>query len=454
MKMHKLAISLFVVVSWCICQNSATLLVFDGDQLVGNYSAGLIVFQGLRNNPPAPITAPICTEASYNSGCIVLLNEPPPPEKWARIYQAKNAAGIIIGTNGLAIGYGNIQTDNKDTSDVYLPTFDMPGPTMEGLLASVGQMLNEGKNVTGILSYERDQWVVALTSPWIYVGQIINGALLITNLVLSIYCWYWFIVIVRKKGIRLVIPHVVLALIVAGTLLQIIAMVDISGFRRIYPITFNIVFFTLPAPFILSATILMTFYWHECISRSSIRVNPFLTKAKVPFFISCAVLFAFMIISTCLRVLTVVTAFNYVELAYYVIIVLGLAIFFIVTAVKVMKQIRLSQSLSSERKSSGERVTRVLFFIASTLIQYFLALAFAPALVFTAQNVTALYFWQFFSLHLVSLAIVVAFYVSQNSWQLSTTSSGTSGKSHSHLSVNMTKKTTSSNADASVDNEL
>lgn len=83
----------------------------------------------------------------------MLLNEPPPPEKWARIYQAKNAAGIIIGTNGLAIGYGNIQTDNKDTSDVYLPTFDMPGPTMEGLLASVGQMLNEGKNVTGILSY-------------------------------------------------------------------------------------------------------------------------------------------------------------------------------------------------------------------------------------------------------------------------------------------------------------
>lgn len=46
MKMHKVAISLFVVVSWCICQNSATLLVFDGDQLVGNYSAGLIVFQG------------------------------------------------------------------------------------------------------------------------------------------------------------------------------------------------------------------------------------------------------------------------------------------------------------------------------------------------------------------------------------------------------------------------
>ena len=112
-----------------------------------------MLFSGLRNNPPAPITAPICTAASYNSGCIVLLNEPPPPEKWARIYQAKNAAGIIIGTNGLAIGYGNIQTDNKDTSDVYLPTFDMPGPTMEGLLASVGQMLNEGKNITGILSY-------------------------------------------------------------------------------------------------------------------------------------------------------------------------------------------------------------------------------------------------------------------------------------------------------------
>jgi hypothetical protein len=138
----------------------------------------------------------------------------------------------------------------------------------------------------------------------------------------------------------------------------------------------------------------------------------------VPFFISCAVLFAFMIISTCLRVLTVVTAFNYVELAYYVIIVLGLAIFFIVTAVKVMKQIRLSQSLSSERKYSGERVrsvlhslnsiklglfttgvliscyfkvTRVLLFIASTLIQYFLALAFAPALVFTAQSKITLY---------------------------------------------------------------
>lgn len=60
---------------------------------------------------------------------------------------------MILGNNGISIGYGNIQTDNKDTSDVYMPSFDMPGPIMEELIASVTQMLKEGKNVTGILSY-------------------------------------------------------------------------------------------------------------------------------------------------------------------------------------------------------------------------------------------------------------------------------------------------------------
>jgi hypothetical protein len=113
----------------------------------------LLLSSGLVDNPPQLIYGPICTAENAAAGCIVLVFEPPPPETVARRMQAINAAAVVTGSNGYHIGFANTQRDNGDTTDIWLPTYDVPSFDMEALLPLIQGLFKKGANLTGVLEY-------------------------------------------------------------------------------------------------------------------------------------------------------------------------------------------------------------------------------------------------------------------------------------------------------------
>lgn len=99
---------------------------------------------------------------------------------------------------------------------------------------------------------------------------------------------------------------------------------------------------------------------HECLSQNSLKVNAFLDRAKIPFFIICGVFFGLIITSILMRTLTLATYFSYIEISIWVIVAMGLAVFFIVTAVRVFKQIRRTSGLSDRKKENSTKVNIIL----------------------------------------------------------------------------------------------
>jgi len=49
----------------------------------------------------------------------------------------------------------------------------------------------------------------------------------------------------------------------------------------------HIIMLSLHLPFTLSATLLLTFYWHETISSTSLQINTSLEQFRIPFYV-CA----------------------------------------------------------------------------------------------------------------------------------------------------------------------
>lgn len=94
---------------------------------------------------------------------------------------------------------------------------------------------------------------------------------------------------------------------------------------------------------------------------ASVRIYPFLSKLKIPFYVfTCVLLFLavlFPLLNTFLglRVVTAITAM-------YAAIALGFLIFYIVTVVKVMR--RLSMSTKKKEKSRNLREVSLLLFLA------------------------------------------------------------------------------------------
>lgn len=73
--------------------------------------------------------------------------------------QAIKAAAVVTGSNGFHIGFANTQTDNGDTTDIWLPTYDVPSFDMEALLPLVSDLYKKGANLTGTLEYGKFNFV-------------------------------------------------------------------------------------------------------------------------------------------------------------------------------------------------------------------------------------------------------------------------------------------------------
>lgn len=136
--------------------------------------------------------------------------------------------------------------------------------------------------------------------------------------------------------------------------------VDPFGSRHIMSYLQAQMLTTLSFPFIVLSMLLVTLYWHELIHKVDNKVNPFLSRLKIPFFVICALLLAFEITSSYLRgSLSGMTVMTYITGAIYVIASLSTVIFYFYTQHQLNKNFKMLNSSKRKAYRKGKRRTNL-----------------------------------------------------------------------------------------------
>eukprot|EP01122_Echinamoeba_exundans_P004321 TRINITY_DN14339_c0_g1_i1.p1 TRINITY_DN14339_c0_g1~~TRINITY_DN14339_c0_g1_i1.p1 ORF type:complete len:327 (+),score=14.53 TRINITY_DN14339_c0_g1_i1:128-1108(+) len=118
---------------------------------------------------------------------------------------------------------------------------------------------------------------------------------------------------------------------------------DPFGSRRIIPYPgSHSAFRTASFPFLISSTILLTFYWPETLSTTSLKISLNVSKFRIPAYILCMLAFFFEAVSFIwyFGSFTTATQLRIFNQVYYVFVSLGMALFYIATAVRIFLALR------------------------------------------------------------------------------------------------------------------
>jgi hypothetical protein len=156
----------------------------------------------------------------------------------------------------------------------------------------------------------------------------------------------------------------VISLEVFGAALRVVYWsVDPIGQRGIWSDPARDVWHTVSFPFGISATLLLVSYWYETTSRTSLKFSWSIDRLRVPSYILLAGVFLVELIIDILVLCRVpVRALPLINSVIYLIIVLGLSIFFFITAGKVLYQllrlVKLKEMVSSQASVGGSSSSR------------------------------------------------------------------------------------------------
>eukprot|EP01122_Echinamoeba_exundans_P000206 TRINITY_DN10181_c0_g1_i1.p1 TRINITY_DN10181_c0_g1~~TRINITY_DN10181_c0_g1_i1.p1 ORF type:complete len:474 (+),score=33.20 TRINITY_DN10181_c0_g1_i1:1133-2554(+) len=133
--------------------------------------------------------------------------------------------------------------------------------------------------------------------------------------------------------------NAVIVLETVGAILRFVYwVVDPLGFRGIWPDQARDIWHTISMPLSVAATGLLTLYWHETVSASSVKFSFSIERLRIPAYILVVVVFLVEIVFDTL-VLTAVSNLPTIGASIYLVVALGLSIFFIVTSLRVLVQI-------------------------------------------------------------------------------------------------------------------
>jgi hypothetical protein len=201
-----------------------------------------------------------------------------------RDLQNRGAIGVIFAEFALVPGLAMFAVAG-DEADIALPICQTFQENINLVLGHIVQL-----DPT-----EPNQWAVVNSSPVSIVFQVLVSAFCLTNIILAIHRSVLF---VRAFGPVFGFAQVCLACeIIANTARLVYAAVDPAFMRQIFPFTVGYVLLTVSFPFTFAALCLMTFYWHEMISKTSLKINRFLGKSRVFFFVVIGLLFAIEIVT-------------------------------------------------------------------------------------------------------------------------------------------------------------
>jgi hypothetical protein len=137
---------------------------------------------------------------------------------------------------------------------------------------------------------------------------------------------------------------------------------------------------TIPAPLSLSSMMVLTFYWHESLNGSSLKLSLSVDRFKVPLYLLVALLFIVELsidIVFWLDLYIENTWIGYIQSIYYGIVGIGLSVFYITTAARILIQVRKISSTSAPTEGQSKKlrgrtkarsVARKLFAIGSIIL--------------------------------------------------------------------------------------
>jgi hypothetical protein len=149
------------------------------------------------------------------------------------------------------------------------------------------------------------------------------------------------------------IGPICLSLEIVGAFLRLIyTIVDPFYTYRMLTERASSVLISISWPFTLSAGILLTFFWAEALSRSSVQAKPFISVYRVPAIVVVVCLFLIEIICSALRVtLNGKVSFspNYVSTFVYFVISIALIVCYIWTAIAVARRLNSMEHVKARR---------------------------------------------------------------------------------------------------------
>jgi hypothetical protein len=287
----------------------------------------------------------------------------------ARRCVEKNPLAIISVQSSSPVdmpGLASYAWDGTDATEVMLRTLQISYPSALKLY----EYLNTYPEViVKIVSNERNLWTEVFTSPMITVFRVILSVMNGLPLLLAAKKLYLF---VTRKGCERNIPQLVLIFeIVANTLRIIAVTVDPIQSQRIFPYLLNQVLFTVSWPFSLMATLLITFYWHELIGKTNVNLNNFLAKMKIPFWCTFGVLLVVEVLSGVVRGAGFsISIFKIIVGTLYIVLDGAIAIFFLVTGVRLVKALKKMANVATNMENRVRRLkeTTQLIYLSSVIM--------------------------------------------------------------------------------------
>jgi hypothetical protein len=189
------------------------------------------------------------------------------------------------------------------------------------------------------------------------------------------------IMFIRFRGPQFNVSQVCLALEIIANLWRIVYFaVDPFACFGNYGISTSF-FTTVSFPYEVATFALITFYWYEVMTNAEIKVYTFLNRCK-PFFFSFTI--GFIVAALLVTVLGLVLAFSVTTpiIVFYVAVSLGFLIFYIITLLKIMKQIKNSTHLRASRTITVEQVNKKI--ILNGVIR---VVSLVPVIIFVAPHI-------------------------------------------------------------------
>jgi hypothetical protein len=278
----------------------------------------------------------------------------------------RKAAGVAVATGHSPLdipGLYNYVRGLETFFDVSLPVVIVSQPNYDKLY---GWIADEGRNITArILSTDVNPWDATMLSGAMIFYSVFMSAFTGTCLGLAIYKLIMF---VRVKGCQESIPQTILVMeIVANTIRFIASVVDPLQSRAVLPYVVSQMLFTTSWPFVIINLLLVSFYWHELMTKTSMKINSFLSRLRIPFWCIFAVILALEIVASLLRALGLnLNTFRLVMGVCYIVIAVACCVFYAVTGLRLTKLMR-KASKELMASSRVKRLTRTSKFIYSLI---------------------------------------------------------------------------------------
>jgi hypothetical protein len=274
---------------------------------------------------------------------------------------------IVTVVPGVIMYFG----DNGNTSDIVIPVAEL-------WVFNYSQVADFLQTTTFVIvtltSTEPNLWKVTYDSAWTYVLQMSLEAFSLACLLLAIVRWAQFYEF--NGGFRVNIPQVSFALTIASALIRIVGDLDPQGMRQLFNRLANGLLGSLPLQFAVTPYFLLCLYWNEILMQQSLRVNVFLRKLKIPFFVITGVFFGVSTLLVILRVmdLGIEVQTIYAYLAVTSAFLLALVIFYLVTTIRILKKLAESEKLSQRKRQTR----RSAIFLIMGCIGIFVDVVFGP----------------------------------------------------------------------------